>query len=227
MVGSAVQVLAPPQAGEQQGPVDVVFPVVASVAIQHCRQILGRGIGVPQVELDQLALLQHLADGQRPAAVVHAHHVADEKVPLSWFVNELVHHNAQEEGVAHQSLVPLRKGGEQGPEDVQRCFAVQRFQHVAPALGDAHGLADWAAPLRHHRVDGDVAVQGDPHCAGAVYAVAQKQGIASLLLPPAGQTADFGGAGEGKVHAQDQVLHGEGKWIGQQHELGGVGWTHL
>ena len=86
---------------------DSIFPVVRGVTAQHRRQVLGRGIGIPQVELNKLTFLQQLADGDRSGALVHPNHVANEEIALLRVVKKLIHYHSQKKGVAHQSLIAL------------------------------------------------------------------------------------------------------------------------
>ena len=196
-----------------------VLPVVDGVAFQDGGQVLGGGVGVAQVKLHQLAFLQHLADGQHAAPLVHAHHVADQEVALLRFVDEGIHDHAQEQGVLHQVAVPLPRLLEDAAQHVDRLLAVQLHQEVAVAAGDAHRLADGTATLRHHRLHDDVAGKGDAHRARVVVILPQEEAVLPRPLSGAGQPADLGGGGIGVVHAQQQVLRREGHGVGQQDEL--------
>ena len=77
MVGPAVKILPPAQAGKKQRAMNGIFPVVPGVAFQGQGQILGRSFGVPQMKLHQLPLFKHFPNRQSPAAVIHSHHIAD------------------------------------------------------------------------------------------------------------------------------------------------------
>ena len=73
VVGLAEQALAPAVAGEQQGGVGLGGG-------QQVAQVLVGGVGVADVELHRPARRDDVADGDGAAALVGAHHVADEEV---------------------------------------------------------------------------------------------------------------------------------------------------
>ena len=93
-----------------------------------------------------MAHLQHFADGEGTAAVVHSHDVATEKVSLLWLINELIHDYAKKQGIAHQALVSFTQTSEKASEHVQGSLSVQGLQHILAALGYSHGLADGGEP---------------------------------------------------------------------------------
>ena len=196
-----------------------ILPVVDGIPLQHRRQVLRRRVRVPKVELHQLPFLEHLADGQHPAALVHPHHVADQEVPLLRLVDQRVHHHTKEQRVLHQVPVFLVRLLEQPPQHVDRLLAVQFHQEVPVAAGDAHRLPDRPAPLRHHRLHHDVSRQRNANRARVVVIPSQEQPILTRTLARAGQPAYLGGRREGVVHPQQQVLRRERHRVHQQHEL--------
>ena len=219
MVGPAVEVLTPAQTGKQQGARNLILPVLVGVAAQHGLQVLGGSLGVAQVELDQLPFFEHLAYGQAAGVRVRPHHVSDEEVALDGVFDQFVHHHSQEKGVPQQFAVPFRQFLKHAPNDFHRRFAIQFQQHVAVALGDAHGLADGTAALGHHRVHGDVAAEGQADGPGAQHLPVQEQRVPSLPAGAAGQAADLGGPGKGEVHPHQQVLDRERVGVGHHDKL--------
>ena len=220
MVWAAVQVLPPAQARKQQGALDLVLPFVHSVPLQHGRQVFGGGLGIPKVELHQLAFLQQLADGQDTGTGVDTHHISNQEIALLRRLYQLVHHHSQEQRVAHQFLVPAVYPPEQLLHHGQGRLPFQPRQQVAPALSNPHGPANGAAALGHDGIHGDVSVEGQPNGPGAAHLAVQKQGIPPLLVATAGQSADLGGPGEREVQPHQKVLHLERKGVRQHDELG-------
>ena len=223
VVGFAVEILAAPQAGKEQGAVSRVLPVLNGVAFQHSGQVIGRGFGIAQMELHQLPLFQHFADGQDAAALIHSHHIADEEIALLRAVNQGVHYHAEKEGMLHQVAVALAGALVDAAEDINGGMLVQLYQKVAVAAGNPHRLSDGTAALRDHRFHDDIAGEGHAHCAGVVVVGGEEQAVLPRALAGAGQPADFGGGGIGVVHSQQEFLRRKGHRVGQQDELRLVG----
>ena len=117
VVGLAVEVLAAAEAGEHEGALGQGTGVVGGVTAKDGGQVFTGGEGVAEVELDHLALAEHLANGEGPGLGVGADEVADEEVALLGIVLELVHDHAEEEGIAHEALVAFVQAGVELLED--------------------------------------------------------------------------------------------------------------
>ena len=128
VVGPPEQVLSPAQAREQQRPRGPGRIIVLHVAVHHGFQVLSGRICVPYVELDHLALAQHLADNQGARLLVEAHHVADQEIAGAKLVLQRVHDHPQVQGRVYKPSVMAVRFVEHFSQRLQRTPTVQLHQ---------------------------------------------------------------------------------------------------
>jgi len=119
-------------------------------------QILVGRVGVADVELDRLADVDHLADGQRPRRLVGAEQIAYEKVAPLEVEPVLVDDEAKVQSLAHEPAIIVGRALHDLLEPRQRGLARELVHEVALGAGDRERLADRAAALRHDRAHGHV-----------------------------------------------------------------------
>ena len=164
-------------------------------------------------------LPQRFADGEGTAFAVGAHDVADEEVALLRAFDELVHDDAEEEGVPRQFLVALAEPAEELAEHVQALLAVELQEEVADAGRDLHRLADGAAALGDDSVHGDVPVHRHSDGALAQGGLPQEEGVPARPAGAAGEAADLGAGRKGVVQPRQEPIGAEREGVGQQDEL--------
>ena len=154
------------------------------VGAEHGVEVLGGAHRVADVELDDLALAEHLADGKAVALALDAHDVANEEVALDEVRLQGIHHHAKVEGGVDEAAVAFVGALELAAEHLHGLLFVELEQDVALRLGDDVGAADGAAPLRDDGFDPDVAGQRDADGPAAVDVIVQKRALRPGPCPP-------------------------------------------
>ena len=112
-----------------------------------------------------------------PLLVVELQDVADEVVPLAEIFLQLGGCDADVQGPPQQLLVLLPEAVVEIDEGLDRGAPVQLREEVAAASGHRHRLADGAAALGDHRVDGDRPLEGGADAAARMHATVEKEAV--------------------------------------------------
>ena len=127
--------------------------VVLDVAVHDGFEVVAGGLGVPDVELDDLSLAEHFADDKGPGLLVEAHDVSDEEIAGPELVLEGVHDDTQVKGRVDKPAVVVIRLVEDTAQEFQGALAIQLHEQVAVAPGYHSGLSDGPAPLSDYGVD--------------------------------------------------------------------------
>ena len=222
VVGATKEMFSPAEAGEEEGAGCGRGLIVLDVAIHHGFEVVACGLGVPDVELDDLSLAEHFADDEGPSLLVKAHDVPDEKVAGAELVLEGVHDDAQVKGRVYESAVVVIRPVEDATKEFERALALELHEEVAVAPGYHAGLSDGPASLGNDGVDLEVAMQGHAHCTGTVDFGAEEKSVGAGAHSAAGEAAYLHPLAEGEVEAFDEAIGVDGEGVGEYDEVGCV-----
>ena len=131
---------------------------------QQLHQVLFRGLGIAQMELDGLEGVDDRPHRQRARLGLDTEHVSNEKVPLPVF--ELVPHlDAEKERALEQGSVPRVERLMEVAHHIDGSPLTELVNQLPVHAGDEHRLPDGTAALRYDGMNAEVSMEGHEHAA--------------------------------------------------------------
>src|SRR4030095_853879 len=190
VVGLAVEMLAAPEAREQQCARGARARAPAGRALQRREQIVGARLPVAHVKPDLPADRQLLADRDHAVLGVDAEEIADEVVAgLGRLLLERVHRDAAEDRRARELALFVAERVDLPLDEFERLLAVDLHEVMALRLRDAARLPDRLASLRDDRVDDERARERDRDRARAMRRAVEIEAVLPGRARPARESA--------------------------------------